>query len=1135
MQVCGIRASRAVVAATLVLCCAGTASTASAAKVAPRAAVVGHGDVAGLTVDQASASAWLHLVSRHAGSGARASTTVVKSAGSPKLLIVSHALVARDGVHASAAKRALGAVSPARANGVDARALGVRASAMRKAQRIAWRDGSVLGQLVVVGASRDDALVQRLQDVVRARVRRTLGQPAWDALMARVAAHGGRADASTAVQAFSLAVARLPGVRVPTGPKGSIPEGTLAISWVLANYGRLTPGVRRAFDKAVRRAFGLSGHPPAGGAQLEAVKAQAIAFVSQKAGVELTLPVDVVRGYPASGRGAAVLAVDGAGKYRSSQAPARCIISVRGNASRTLIAHEVFHCLQVQLAGRADALPALDSGRAWLGEGSASYAGCLFSQDGAAPYKRAYAGYLEQPTTPLAGRTYDAVGFFAHLDQVGAGALSTVQRAIGAPSIPAAYPALVNEGGADIFGSWASSLYRLPARGSAWDVSGACAPARSHAADPTPIVVSGKAPILLSAAAYAAHPYELFTGHSTRGAITLHRVSGSARIGASGLDAPLNGDTVFCLGGGSSKINPAVALSGGEQGAKVTITLRTISAACGPGSGATCKTFCIAGNNAANSTLPPPGTLSPPFGHVNRIAEENAKPGTSPSVWDFSAPGGTPGAGSGDIEGFTTDISYNVGQTVHFKIRTAAAVTRYRLDIYRLGYYQGNGARLVDRIEMTGPSNAGATCLTNGLPGLVDCGNWSETATWQIPSDAVSGIYFAHLVGEQGTSGENHIVFVVRDDASTSDIYYQTSDTTWQAYNNWGGESLYSGGPLKDVDRAAAVSYNRPFATRGVDQGEDWIFNAEVPMVRWLERNGYDVSYETGVDTDRYGSLLKNHKLLMSTGHDEYWSGQQRANVESARDAGVNLAFFSGNEVFWKTRWSPDHRALIAYKSTHNYDHASNTYTDPQAVDPSGLWTGSWRDPAADRVQSGVRPENELTGQYFTVNAGTGAIQVPGKYRSQPFWRNTGVASLPANGSLPLADGTLGYEWDSDSEAGLPAAATQPSGRFHQPPGLTELSETTTAGLGGSVQTIEDYGHLYAGTAPVTHHLTLYRAPSGALVFGAGTVQWSWGLDSYHDRQPDPPEDRNMQQATVNLFADMGAQPTLLQSNLVPG
>ena len=142
------------------------------------------------------------------------------------------------------------------------------------------------------------------------------------------------------------------------------------------------------------------------------------------------------------------------------------------------------------------------------------------------------------------------------------------------------------------------------------------------------------------------------------------------------------------------------------------------------------------------------------------------------------------------------------------------------------------------------------------------------------------------------------------------------------------------------------------------------------------------------------------------------------------------------------------------------------------------------------------------------------------------------MANLPANGSLTLADGTLGYEWDSDSEAGLPAAALQPAGRFHQPAGLRELSATTNV---PNRQTIEDYGHLYAGTANVSHHMTMYRAPSGALVFGAGTVQWSWGLDSRHDLTPDPPEDPTVQQATVSLFADMGAQPLALHSNLVPG
>jgi hypothetical protein len=154
---------------------------------------------------------------------------------------------------------------------------------------------------------------------------------------------------------------------------------------------------------------------------------------------------------------------------------------------------------------------------------------------------------------------------------------------------------------------------------------------------------------------------------------------------------------------------------------------------------------------------------------------------------------------------------------------------------------------------------------------------------------------------------------------------------------------------------------------------------------------------------------------------------------------------------------------------------------------------------------------------------GTTAIAVPAAYRSLPFWRHIPAASW----SQPLPDGTLGYEWDSDRVSGLPVGAQPPT--FTQPPGLTELSQTTVSG----VDLIQDYGHTYA-TGTATHNLTLYTAPSGALVFGAGTVQWSWGLDGVHDRGGSTP-DAKMQQATVNLFSDMHAEPTTLQSGLVPG
>src|SRR5690606_22383043 len=316
----------------------------------------------------------------------------------------------------------------------------------------------------------------------------------------------------------------------------------------------------------------------------------------------------------------------------------------------------------------------------------------------------------------------------------------------------------------------------------------------------------------------------------------------------------------------------------------------------------------------------------------------------------------------------------NQGETVRFKVNTDA--TDYRLDIYRLGYYQGLGARKVATVE---PSlilpNGQSAPIVDPTTGLVDAGNWLETASWDVPTDAVSGVYIAKLVREDGVAGNNHIYFVVRDDDGASDLVFQTADTTWQAYNNWGielgGGSFYTGNP---DGRAYKVSYNRPFGDTGHSVNRP-VFDSEYPMIRWLEANGYDVSYISGIDTDRFGSELLEHKAYLSVGHDEYWSGQQRANVEAARDAGVNLAFFSGNEIYWKTRWEPSidgsdtpYRTLVTYKETWANEK----------IDPDPAWTGTWRDPRFSPPSDGGRPENELTGTIFTVDSDRlDAIEVP--------------------------------------------------------------------------------------------------------------------------------------------------------------
>jgi len=480
---------------------------------------------------------------------------------------------------------------------------------------------------------------------------------------------------------------------------------------------------------------------------------------------------------------------------------------------------------------------------------------------------------------------------------------------------------------------------------------------------------------------------------------------------------------------------------------------------------------------------------------ANEIVAENCKAGNPSNEWEVN------GAGDPTIQGFATDMSAAPGQAVRFKVDSATS--SYSIEIFRMGWYDGDGARLVATVQPSA-TPAQPPCQTNGPTGPVDCGNWVLSASWSVPADAVSGIYFARLE-RVDTGGASHVPFIVRDDGGRSDLLFQTADTTWQAYNRYGNQSLYY---PSQPGRGYKVSYNRPFSTRE-GTSEDWLFNAEYPMVRWLERNGYDVSYFTGVDSDRLGPELLEHRTFVSVGHDEYWSGAQRANVEAARDAGVNLAFFSGNEVFWKTRWENGYRTLVSYKETH----------ESASIDPTDTWTGTWRDPRPFNPE-GAKPENALTGTLFTVNCCTTDLGVPAAEGRLRLWRNTSVAGLPPGTSATLGDGTVGYEWDEDIDNGA------------RPVGLVRLSSRTV----DVPQRILDHGSTY-GDGTATHSLTMYRDTNGAgpdaLVFGAGTVQWSWGLDGQHDRGL-PTTSAAMQQATVNLFADMGVQPAALQAGLTP-
>jgi len=483
------------------------------------------------------------------------------------------------------------------------------------------------------------------------------------------------------------------------------------------------------------------------------------------------------------------------------------------------------------------------------------------------------------------------------------------------------------------------------------------------------------------------------------------------------------------------------------------------------------------------------------------IVEENSRPGSPETEWDVNGPGDL------TIQGFATEMSVNHGSPISFKVDTEASA--YRIDIYRIGFYGGLGARLVTSLPPSvKPPQRQPPCLEDASTRLCDCGNWSVSATWDVPADAQSGVYIARLTRtdrprraareappaqphQYGALGHgrlanplkepraSHVVFVVRADESTADIVFQTADQSWHAFNRYGGSSLdggyASGKELGFSHRASKASYNRPLTSRS-GYAASQFFYAEYPMVRWLEANGYAVTYISGLDTARLGESLKRHKVFLTCGVDSYWTGDQRRSVEAALDGGVSLALFSGAAMFWRARWEASRDASCAPDRTLVCDKESRL--DPNRDE----WTGTFRDPP--HGSEGERPENALSGLLGTVGGlRHDIIEVPAALGRHRFWRHTTVSQLEAGATALLEGAALGPHWDEDVDNGF------------RPRGLQHLSETAFS----HVPRLDGTG-LTTHAGPATHHLTLYRAASGGLVFSARTAQWSCGLDAQTGR-----------------------------------
>ncbi|TQM64532.1 N,N-dimethylformamidase beta subunit family domain-containing protein [Humibacillus xanthopallidus] len=495
----------------------------------------------------------------------------------------------------------------------------------------------------------------------------------------------------------------------------------------------------------------------------------------------------------------------------------------------------------------------------------------------------------------------------------------------------------------------------------------------------------------------------------------------------------------------------------------------------------------------------------------NPVVTENALPGSD--GWVLGANGQPVADDVGQqIKGYASATSVNLGEAVDLKVSVNPPQT-FSAQVFRLGYYGGKGARLIETMADV-PGIQQPACSPQPDTGLIECG-WSTSLHVDVPSTWTSGVYLVLLTNAAGY--QNYAQFVVRDDARHSALLFKQSVLTYQAYNNYPndgqvgckgtpatGKNLYDSqsSPVKTLTgtpRAVKVSFDRPYACTGGGSLLDPDWSWEGYFIRWAEMKGYDLTYTTDVDVSTNPQQLLGHRGLLSVGHDEYWTKQMFDGFEQARDQGVNIGFFGGNDVYWQSRLETSSsgvpaRTLVVYKNTPN-----NSYSTLDPIADPTLRTVRFQDPPVNR------PAQSLMGVSFlgsTDRSTLNADFVPQVGSGWPW----DTAAVVVGSRFP---GLVGYEADAYS-------------CHYGPPANTGFALVGASPFTGSDK--------ITGTS----NAAAYTAPSGALVFAAGTMSWPWGLvDKADPRDPtrqsslyDPALDR----ATVvvmDALAGIAPPPTL--------
>jgi hypothetical protein len=448
------------------------------------------------------------------------------------------------------------------------------------------------------------------------------------------------------------------------------------------------------------------------------------------------------------------------------------------------------------------------------------------------------------------------------------------------------------------------------------------------------------------------------------------------------------------------------------------------------------------------------------------IAEENARPGST--GWNL------PESPRGAVWAYTGQVSALAGETMDLHV---ASTVPYRIEVFRLGWYGGAGGRRVACLPDPDCATARPAVSQTGsaapdpVTGMVRL-DWSVTDQVQISDDWMSGYYLA-VVRPVGIVPDNtgyQVPFVVRDAPGRErDILVQASVNTWQAYNSWGGKSLYKNLSTDKIP-AVKVSFDRPYDHAS---GNATPLSHEVQLVRYLEREGFDAGYTTDVDVDRDPAQLWRTSLVVVNGHDEYWTGAMRDAYDRARDSGQDLLFAGADIGAWQVRYEDGRRTVVGYK---------NPTKDP---DPNPQEKTVYF-----RALASPRPECRLIGVQYASASDESASALGAPHDFEIEADETEVPQLGGTGLVQgsVLTGLIGYEWDAE----VPGCG---------PSGLVTVARSV-----GTSQT----------------SMVTYRSAAGGQILSWGSMFAKFGLDSFGRTRTGPQTDPRFQAFMHAFFSTAG-------------